>query len=151
MLVFQATRLSPPESNFPTKLLGARTQAISYWMAKNWLMIRPGQAQEVPQVTGANSINYILHIAQPAVNPNLPHWDKQSIINMDQTPVFFLTHARRTINMVGNKTIHNQTAKQGLQRATVAVTFSAAGNQLQSLIIFKAKESTNGGKILIQE
>jgi hypothetical protein len=49
--------------------------------------------------------------------------------------------------------IHLQTAKQGLQRAAVAVTFTftAAGNQLQSLIIFKGKESTNHGKILKQE
>ena len=37
--------------------------------------------------------------------------------------------------------------------ATVAVTitFTAAGNQLQSLIIFKGKEYTNRGKILKQE
>ncbi len=35
MLVFQATRLSPPGSNFPLKSLAARTQVISRWIAKN--------------------------------------------------------------------------------------------------------------------
>lgn len=70
---------------------------------------------------------------------------------MDQTPVFFSMHATKTVAVVGEKTIHIRAAKQGSQHATVAVTFTAAGNQLQSLIIFKGKELTEGGRILGKE
>ena len=153
MLVFQATRLLPPESSFRSKSLAARTQVISRWMAQNRLTIRTGthEAQQDPRVTLSEALDFIVHIARPAVDPSLRHRDKRFIINMDQTPVFFSMHATTTVATVGEKTIHIRTAKQGAQRATVAVAFTAAGNQLKSLIIFKGKELTAGGRILSKE
>ncbi len=102
-------------------------------------------------MTASEALDFIAHIARPSVDPSLRHRNKQFIINMDQTPVFFSMHATKTVAVVGEKTIHIRAAKQGSQHATVAVTFTAAGNQLQSLIIFKGKESTEGGQILGKE
>ena len=60
-------------------------------------------------------------------------------------------HATRTVKTVGKKTVNIRVVKNGSQRVTVAVCITAAGNQLQSLIIFKGKETDKGGKILSKE
>ncbi len=111
MLVFQATQLLPPGSPFPLKLLAARTQVISCWMAKYRLTICAGthEVQEDPQVTASEALDFILHIAWLSVDPSLRHCDKRFIIIMDQTPVFFSMHATKTVTIVDQKTIHIRT------------------------------------------
>ena len=49
------------------------------------------------------------------------------------------------------KTVNIRVVKNGSQHVTVAVCITAAGNQLQSLLIFKGKETDKGGKILSKE
>lgn len=79
--------------------------------------------------------DFMVTIARPAVNQ--PYRDRNFIINMDQTPVFFSMHPSRSVDTIGSRTVNIRIAKNGSQRATVAVSFTASGIQLKSLVIFK--------------
>ena len=57
----------------------------------------------------------------------------------------------RTVKTKGNKTVHIRITKNGSQRVTITICFTAAGLQLRSLLIFKGKESDKGGKIIGRE
>ena len=151
MLIFQASRLSEEESLFRRNTYGGRLHAVSRWMERNDLVLRKGthQAQEPPELTMSAAVDFIFHMARPAVH--LSYRDKRYIINMDQTPVFFSMHATHTVETKGSKTVHIRITKNGSQRVTVAVTLTAAGTQLPSLLIFKGKESDKGGKIIRRE
>jgi hypothetical protein len=61
------------------------------------------------------------------------------IINMDQTPVYFSMNAKRTLELVGTKTIHVRTSTHDTKRATVAVTITADGTVLPLMVVFKGK------------
>ena len=65
--------------------------------------------------------------------------DRRFIINMDQTPVFFSMSSKRTLELIGKKTIHIRTSTNDTKRVTVAVTITADGTLLPSFLIFKGK------------
>jgi hypothetical protein len=60
-------------------------------------------------------------------------------INMDQAPVYFAMNAKQTLEVIGGKTIHVRTSTNDNKRATVAVTITANGMVLPSMVIFKGK------------
>ncbi len=68
-----------------------------------------------------------------------PQRDLHFIINMDQTPVYFAMSAKRTLKVVGEKTILVRTSTNDNKRATVAVTIAANGTVLPLMVIFKGK------------
>ena len=139
MIVAQSTKLLGPDSAFALKSYSARAQSVSRWMAKNGLTIRTGthQAQALPQTVTAAALDFIVNIARPVVSQACRHPD--FILNMDQTPVFFSMHPTKSVEKIGSKTVNIRIAKNAGQRATVAVSFSASGIQLKSLVIFKGK------------
>ena len=139
MIVAQACRILGPECAFSCKSYAARAQTVSRWMKNNNLTIRAGthQGQALPLTVASLATDFIVNIARPAVSLDQPHRHKDFIINMDQTPVFFSMHPTKSVDRVGNKTINIRIAKNGSQRATVAVGFTASGIQLRSMIIFK--------------
>jgi hypothetical protein len=53
------------------------------------------------------------------------HCDLCFIINMDQMPVYFAMSTKRTLEVVGKKTIHVRTSTNDNKQATVAVTITA--------------------------
>jgi len=74
--------------------------------------------------------------------------DRRFIINMDQTPVFFSMSSKRTLEVIGKKTIHIRTSTNDTKRVTVAVTITADGTLLPSFLVFKGKP---GGRIATKE
>ena len=66
-----------------------------------------------------------------------PHRDRRYILNMDQTPVYFLMSKKRTLEIVGAKTVYIRTSTNDTKRATVAVTIAADGTLLPSTVVFK--------------
>jgi hypothetical protein len=56
--------------------------------------------------------------------------DRRFILNMDQTPVYFPMSSKRTLELIGEKTIHIRTS-------TVAVTIAADGTVLPSTLVFE--------------
>jgi hypothetical protein len=70
-----------------------------------------------------------------------PHRDQGFILNMDQTPVYFLMSTKRTLEVVEKRTIHIRTSTNDTRRATMAVTIAGDGTVLPSMIIFKGKHN----------
>jgi hypothetical protein len=65
--------------------------------------------------------------------------DRRFIINMDQTPVYFIISSKRTLEVIGKKNIHIRTSMNDTKRVTVAVTITADGTLLPSTLVFKGK------------
>jgi hypothetical protein len=58
---------------------------------------------------------------------------------MDQMPVYFTMSLKRTLELIGTKTIHVHTSTNDNKRATVAVTVTGTGMVLPLMVIFKGK------------
>jgi hypothetical protein len=70
--------------------------------------------------------------------------DRRFILNMDQMPVYFSMSSKRTLELIGKKTIHIHTSTNDTKRVTAAVTIAADGTVLPSYLVFKGKP---GGRI----
>ena len=69
--------------------------------------------------------------------------DPRFVLNMDQTPVFFLMNSKRTLEFIGKKTIHIhiRTSTYDTKQATVAVTIAGDGTVLPSVVVFMGKKN----------
>ena len=65
--------------------------------------------------------------------------DPRFILNMDQMPVNFLMNAKRTLEIIGKKTIHILTSTNDTKRATVVVKIVGDGMVLPFVMVFKGK------------
>ena len=63
--------------------------------------------------------------------------DKAYIINMDQTPVPFSYDPKKTIEVVGRRTIHIRKSTSDMKHATCALTVTASGKMITPLFVFK--------------
>jgi hypothetical protein len=74
--------------------------------------------------------------------------DRRFILNVDQTPVYFSMSSKKTLELIGKKTIHIRTSTNDTERVTVAVTITVDGTVLPSTLVFKGKP---GGHIAKKE
>jgi hypothetical protein len=58
-------------------------------------------------------------------------------LNMDQTPMWYAMTPKTTIEPRGSRTVNVRTATGDSKRVTVAVTITASGHQLPSMVVFK--------------
>jgi hypothetical protein len=70
-----------------------------------------------------------------------PEGDLRWIINMDQTPIFFLMHPKKMLEILGKKTIFIRTSTNNTRRAPIVLTIMAAGNQLVPMVVYKGMEN----------
>ena len=63
--------------------------------------------------------------------------DEAYIINMDQTPVPFSYDLKKTIEVVGQRTIHIRKSTCDMKHATCALTVTASGKMITPLFVFK--------------
>ncbi len=72
-----------------------------------------------------------------------PERDLRCIINMDQTPVFFRCIPKQMLEILGKKTlvIIIRTSTNDTRGATVALTITAAGDQLVPVVVYKGTEN----------
>ena len=66
--------------------------------------------------------------------------DEAYILNMDQTPVPFSFDPKKTIEVVGRRTIYIRNSMADTKRATCALTVTASGNMLTPLFVFKGND-----------
>ena len=59
------------------------------------------------------------------------------VLNMDQTPVPFTFNAMKTLELVGQRTIHIRKSTSDTKRVTCTMTVSASGRVLTPLLVFK--------------
>jgi hypothetical protein len=125
---------------FGEKSLMARRMVVSRFLARNKLTHRVAthKAQRCPGEVRDEALAH-LEVQVPRVNDLCRHQD--FILNMDQTPVYQAMDEGRTIDFVGVRTVNLRTSANDSQRVTVAVTITASGKQLKSMIVFKGEFS----------
>ena len=67
--------------------------------------------------------------------------DKRFVINMDQTPIYFSMHSKRTLEKKGVWTVNVLTSTNDTRRVTVAAMITASGDQLTPYVIFNGSPS----------
>ena len=100
------------------------------------------ESQRDPRETAAEALDYMQHVRVKLAQPNR-HSDY--IINMDQTPIPFTFNSKRTLEMVGKKTINIRKSTNDMKRATLALTVTASGKMIRPMLIFKG---TANGRIV---
>ena len=87
-----------------------------------------------------------LTIARPIVSAN--GVQQKFILNMDQTPVPVSLHPGRTLAQKGSNTVAYRSTKGSVNRITVSLTISSAGDKLKPFLIFHGKPA---GRIATRE
>jgi len=134
-LVVKASSLSP---EFNVKHFVARCIAMKQFMRAHSLVYCVGmhQSQRKPEEVAAEALDNVNLIRALVLGP---HRNRHYILNMDQTPVYFCMKRKKTLEVVGVKTVHIRTSTSDTKRATVAVTIAADGAVLPSTVVFKGK------------
>ncbi len=70
-----------------------------------------------------------------------PEHDLHFIINMDQTPEYSLMNPTRMLDVLCKKTIAIRTTTNDLKCATIALTITAAGDQLVPMVVYKGMDN----------
>ena len=135
MIVIKASKLS---NEFAEKTLVARYSAVKRFVRAHSFVYRMGThvAQRDPEEVRGEAADY-MNSVRPLMEG--PHRDRRFVLNMDQTPVYFSMCPKKTLEVVGTKTVHIRSSTSDTKRATVAVTIAADGTVLPAVVIFKGK------------
>ena len=123
------------------KLVLARYMVMRRFLKTHSIVYRMGTkvSQRPPSEVRQEAIKF-----QDFIRPMLQgaDCDLRWIINMDQTPVFFPMHPKKTLEILGEKTVIIRTSTNNTRRATVALTITAtaAGDQLVPMVVYKRDE-----------
>jgi hypothetical protein len=77
---------------------------------------------------------------------SIPNRDERYVINMDQTPVYFSMTPTTRLEKVGARTVNMRNSSGSTMRVTVAVTVTASGHILPSLLVFKGTPGLRRGQ-----
>ena len=117
---------------------GAAKICLSCFLAKNQLMhcVATHKAQRDPREVEVEALDFLEYIC-PRLADGSRHLD--FIINMDQTAVNHVIETNKTIDRVGARTINLRISANDSKRVTVAVTITASGRRVKSMVVFKGK------------
>ena len=93
------------------------------------------QSQRKPEEVAAEALDYMNLICALLMGP---HCDWRFILIMDQTPAYFCMTQKKTLEVVGVKTVHICTSTSNMKHATVEVTIAADGTVLPLTIVFNS-------------
>ena len=129
-----------------------KSRVAQYHSARRFIMslglvhrMATHESQKDPRETRAASLDF-LRLMRPKLTQPCRHQD--FIINMDQTPVPFTFNSKRTLELVGRRTVNVRKSTNDTKRATFAMTVTASGKILKPLLVFKGKP---GGRIETRE
>jgi len=131
-------KASTLSSAFNAKSFTARCSTVKRFLRAHLFVYRMGthESQRKPDEVQEEATDY-MRLIHPFLIGN--HHDPRFILNMNQTPVYFSMNAKRTLELIGKKTIHIRTSTNDTKRATVAVTIAGDGTVLPSVVVFKGK------------
>ena len=135
ILMQKACSLKP---ELQLKSESAAKMSISRFMKKNRFTHRMAthKAQRHPSEVEADALQF-LDVMRPILLEQ--NRDLDYVINMDQTPVYHVMDFKTTIDKVCVRTVNLRTSAADSKRVTVAVTVTASGKQLKSMVVFKGK------------
>ena len=135
MVASRASQLSPA---FSQKSRTAKSSAARRFVRSHSLVHRLGthESQRSPAETAADAMDFMTTVARPKVlDQATRHPDY--ILNMDQTPIPFTYNAKKTLEVVGRRTVHVRKSTNDTKRATFAMMVTASGKVLKPLLVFK--------------
>ena len=137
-LVMKASTLLP---EYSVKNYEAKVSTMRRFLTHCNLVYRIGthQSQKSPMLAVSDALDFIETMCPFLYGPSR---HPKYILNMDQTPVYYSMHERRTLETKGAKTVNLHTCKNDSERITVGVTISAAGDLLPPTIVWKGKYIT---------
>ena len=94
------------------------------------------KAQRHPSEVEGEALDFLANIRPILIDANR---DPNHIYNMDQTPVQMAMEWKCTIDKVGARTVNLRTSASNTKRVTVAVTLTASGRRVKSMVVFKGK------------
>ena len=143
-----STKASVLNHSFGEKSDAAKYAAVTRFLARMSLVYRMGtkESQRPPKEVGAEALDFI-----ESARKKVAHRDKRIILNMDQTPVFFSMHSKKTLEKIGVRTVAVLTSTNDTRRVTVAATITASGEQLTPMVIFKGSPTGRIAKDEIQQ
>jgi hypothetical protein len=129
----EASKLSESFKNKPDK---AKKRVVQRYIKRQGLSYRVSThvAQKHHKETEMAS-KFFISMVQDRVAGVPP----ESVLNMDQTPIYFSFHEKRTLAPKGQKTIHILASTNSTQRATLNVAVTLAGTMVKPMTIFKGK------------
>ncbi len=139
-VVLRASFLSP---EFREKSFTARCSCVKRFLHAHSFSYQMGThtSQRPPAEVEGEASDFMQFVR---VNVRGANRDRRFILNMDQTLVYFLMSSKKTLELIGKKTIHIRTSTNDTKRVTMAVTIAADGMVLPSTLVFKGKP---GGRI----
>jgi transposase len=139
-VVLRASFLSP---EFREKSFTARCSCVKRFLHAHSFSYRMGThtSQRPPAEVEGEASDFMRFVRVIVSGANR---DRRFILNMDQTPVYFSMSSKKTLELIGKKTIHIRTSTNDTKRVTVAVTITADGTVLPSTLVFKGMP---GGRI----
>ncbi len=110
--------------SFGEKSNAAKYAAVKQFLDRMSLVYRMGmkESQRPPKEVGAEALDFI-KLARKKVACQ----DKRFVLNMDETPVFFSMHSKKTLKKIGVHTVLVLTSTKDTRRVTVAATITALG------------------------
>ncbi len=135
MVVLKAMFLS---REFREKTRNAQYHSVRRFIRCHGLVYRMAThvSQKDPRETATESLDFMRGI-RPKLTQPCRHQD--FIINMDQTPIPFTYNSKKTLEIVGMRTIHVRQSTNDTKRATFAMTVTVSGKVLKPLMVFKGK------------
>jgi hypothetical protein len=120
------------------KSFTTRCSAVKHWLVAHLMRYQMGThtLQRAPAKVESEALNHMAYMRRIVLSSNR---DRCFILNMDQTPVYFLMSAKCTLEVIEKKTIHICTSTDDTKRATVVVTIAADGTLLPSMVVFKGQ------------
>lgn len=146
MVAVKAKRMIP---GFASKSSLAQYHAARRFVGSQGLVFRLGtnESQRTPAETASEALDFMVNVARPKVKDQ-PGRHQDFILNMDQTPIPFTYNSRKTLEVVGKRTVSIRKSTCDTKRATFAMTVTASGKILKPLIIFKGARN---GRIVQRE
>jgi hypothetical protein len=124
------------------KSVAAAKICISRFLSKHNLTHRviTHKAQQDPREVEVEALQFLDYI-RPRMADGSRHPDY--IINMDQTPVWHAMDSSRTIDRVGVRNVNMRTSTNDSKRVTVAVSITASGRRVKTMVVFKGESKIN--------
>jgi len=94
------------------------------------------ESQKHPSESINEGTDFMVMIREVVSQPNR---SQHFIINMDQTPVYFTMHPKKTIEKKGKRIVNLRKSTGDTKRATFAMCVTASGRKLKPLLVFKGK------------
>ena len=90
--------------------------------------------QRHPAEVYGEALSYLDMICPHLLEANV---DLDYVINMDQTAIYHAMNSKYTIHPKNEKTINLRTSAADTKRVSVAVTITASGKRVKSMVVFK--------------